>query len=220
MRIENKNIIFLHPAKTGGSSIERALAYNFLVDYKFGDWKQADRKHLLGMDALLFRQQKIDPSITYNGGIYLQHIDLKGLSLLEIDYKRYSTCTSVRNPYTRLCSCFFYNAKDRVFDSFEDFVFNGLEKIVQSSIQNKTALNHFAPQYMYCEDSDGYTVNNVVRQENLNADVKALWGINVTERIAETSRGRGNYMDMYSAKTKDVVYQLYKEDFRLLGYKK
>jgi len=27
-------------------------------------------------------------------------------------------------------------------------------------------------------------------------------------------------MDMYSAKTKDVVYQLYKEDFRLLGYKK
>ncbi len=218
MRIENKNIIFLHPAKTGGSSIERALAYNFLVDYKFGDWKQADREHLLGMDRNLFRQQKIDPSITYKGGIYLQHIDLKGLSLLEIDYKGYSTCTSVRNPYTRLCSCFFYNAKDRQFKSFEDFVFNGLEQHIEASLENKVALNHFAPQYMYCEDAHGYMVNNVVRQENLNKEVKKLWGIDVTDRIAETSKGRGNYMDMYSAKTKDVVYNVYKEDFRLLGY--
>lgn len=219
MRIENKKLIFLHPAKTGGTSVERALARNFLKDYKF-DWKSSDREHLFGMDKFLFRQQKIDPSIEYKSAVYLQHIDLKGLSLLEIDYRGYFTCTSVRNPYTRLCSCFFYNGKDRQFKSFEDFVLNGLEKHIEVSLKNKSAINHFAPQHMYCEDTHGYMVNNVVRQENLNKEVKKLWGIDVTDRIAETSKGRGNYMDMYSAKTKDIVYQLYKEDFRLLGYKK
>jgi hypothetical protein len=200
MKIESEKIILLHPGKTGGTSVEHALKEKYLATKKL-NVKQADFD-------LMFGYSKKD-------NLYLQHADLRFYKKKDIDFKEYTTITTARNPYDRLVSCYYYNGKDKKF-SFEDFIVNQLPNHIENN--KYYAINHFCPQIYFCKLGD-YEVNNIIRLESFQEDLKK---INLTSKFhySKTVSRSKNYQEYYNQKTKDLVYELYKEDFEYLNYEK
>lgn len=225
MKIESEKIIYLHPAKTGGTSIEQTFKQAYLQDTEL-NWRQPNLDIMYGLisraksDFFGELQDKANMKIP---SMYLQHACLNFYDLLEIDFHNYRTCCSVRNPYTRLVSVFFYNAKmrRRTSEDFPTFVTDFLAKEVAKQESLGIANAHVAPQYMFVKHGD-YVVNHVIRQESLNTEFKRLFGLDVvSDSLNATSKQKGapkDYMGLYDQKLKDIVYNVYKEDFRLLGY--
>ena len=206
MKIDSHKIILLHPGKTGGTSIEHTLRDLYLgKDFKLIS-NIANRDIMFGFDKEL--------------KIYLQHACLTSYSKLNIQYKSYKTITTVRRPYERIFSCYYYNGKSK-YMTFEDFVTKELEKCYYASINTGYAIGHFSPQYFYI-DNNGYSVTNLVRLENFKEDCYKVGIGDVKYHLSKTvgTSNYKNYLDAYSNKTKDIVYSLYKQDFKLCGYKK
>ena len=203
MKIENKKIILLHPGKTGGTSLEHTLRDTYLPDKKLIA-KVADRDIMFGLDK------------EYR--IYLQHADLRLYKILDIPFDKYQTITTVRRPYERILSCYYYNGKSKKH-TFEEFVTHHLEEHRNVNMRKRFSVSHFSPQHFYT-NLDSYKVDHVLRQENLNDEAKDI-GIKVKYKHSKTISTKNiNPMDMYNNKTKDIVYNLYKEDFELFGYEK
>ena len=203
MKIDSEKIILLHPGKTGGTSLEHTLKDSYLPDIKLIA-KNADRDIMFGLDK--------------EYGLYLQHADLRLYKILNIPYDEYTTIATVRRPYERILSCYYYNGKSKKF-SFEDFVVNHLESHIRPNFRRQYSVSHFSPQHFYT-NLDSYKVDHILRQENLNDEAKDI-GIKVKYKHSKTISTKNiNPMDMYNNKTKDIVYNLYKEDFELFGYEK
>lgn len=195
MKIESEKIIFLHPGKTGGTSIEFALRDVYIPGYNF-DSHSPDFDVMFGYDKL--------------NKIFLQHANLHIFDKFNIDYRDYNVAVSVRRPYERIVSCYFYNGKDKKYD-FDTFIKSELEKL-----SNNKIVNHFTPQHTYFKNKF-----HVIKLENFNQDTMSF-GIDVRYHYAKTVKTKNiKYrMSMYSQKTKDIVYNIYKEDFLLFEYKK
>ena len=199
MIIESQKIILLHPGKTGGTSVEHSLKDLFLKTEKLIA-NEEDLKIMFGFS------QKYK--------FYLQHADLRFYkNQLNTKLENYKTITTVRNPYDRLVSCYYYNGKSKLF-SFEEFITDHLEKHI---LCNKSySVNHFSPQIYFCKIND-YTVNHIIKLENFKKDLEET-GINVSYHYSKTLSRDKDYQKYYNQKTKDLVYQLYKEDFEYLNY--
>lgn len=207
MKIDSAKIILLHPGKTGGTSIEHTLRDMYFPKKKLIA-RESDRDLMFGFDKEL--------------KIYLQHACLTTYKRLEIPINEYKTIATIRRPYERILSCYFYNGKSKNF-TFEEFVTKDLERCYTVNIEKSYAVNHFSPQYYYTNYniSENYTVDHIIKLENFKEDCKSA-GIDVQyhySRTAGTQKYK-NYMDAYNQKTKDIVYSLYKDDFLLLGYNK
>lgn len=199
MIIESQKTILLHPGKTGGTSVEHTFKDLFFKNKKLIA-KEEDLNMMFGFS----KKYKI----------YLQHADLRFYkNELNIELENYKTITTVRNPYDRLVSCYFYNGKSKHF-SFEEFVVEHLEKHILSN--KKYAVNHFCPQMSFCKIND-YTVSHIVKLENFKKDLEDI-GINVNYNYSKTVSRDKNYQEYYNQKTKDIVFNLYKEDFLNLDY--
>ena len=199
MKIDSAKIILLHPGKTGGTSIEHTLRDIYLPGKKLIA-KEQDRDIMFGLDK------------QYN--CYLQHADLRLYDILTIPYKDYQTICTVRRPYERILSCYYYNAKNKT-DDFRTFITKKLPEMFNSISSQKYSKTHFSPQYTFFKN-----VDYIVKLENFTDDCKKA-GIEVKYHYSKTigMKQHDNPMDIYDKEMKDIVYQLYKEDFRLLGYK-
>ena len=227
MIIPNQNLIYFHPAKTGGTSIEHTLKKAYLGNTSL-NWREPSLKIMYGLlsrsKSDVFKKIQEEHSIRIPP-LYLQHACINFYNLLRIDFHKYTTCCSVRHPYTRLVSIFLYNAKmrRRTSEDFTTFVTDFLAKEVEKQESLGISHSHIAPQYMYVKHND-YVVNHVIRQESLNSEFKRLFGLDIiSNHLNSTSTRKGSpndYMSLYDQKTKDVVYNVYKEDFSILGYKK
>ena len=205
MKIDDAKIILLHPGKTGGTSIEHTLRDKYL----------GKEKKLIAIKE----NQDIMFGFSKTFKLYLQHACLRLYSLLNIPFKEYKTITTVRRPYERILSCYFYNGKDKRF-TFEEFVTTKLEQHYDINIINKHAKNHFSPQHYFTHHED-YIVDHIIRLENFQDDCLKI-GLEVSYNYSKTkgtSRYK-DYMDAYNQKTKDIVYNLYKEDFERYDYNK
>lgn len=204
MKIDSENIILLHPGKTGGTSIEHTLRDMYIPKVTL-DSKKANRNIMFGLDK------------EYQ--CYLQHADLNLYRMLNINYRNYKTITTIRRPYERILSCYFYNGKSKKF-TFEEFVTNHLESCLYASLRKEYAVSHFAPQFFYT-NIDDYSVKHIIKLENFKEDCMNA-GLDVKYHYSQTTGTKkyNNYLDAYIQKTKDIVYDLYKEDFKLYGYKK
>lgn len=204
MKIDSAKIIILHPGKTGGTSVEHTLCKEYLPDLKLNTMlinKQSDRDLMFGMDK------------EYR--LFLQHADSRLYDILNIPLQSYKTLCTVRRPYERILSCYFYNGKDKRH-SFENFITNHLEHHMVSSQKSGYSRGHFGPQYHYFR-----CANHIIKLENIKEDCASL-GIDLKFHFSKTkgTKKYSNYLDAYTQKTKDIVYNLYKEDFIELGYDK
>lgn len=204
MKIETPKIILFHPGKTGGTSIEHTLKNLYLPEVNLIA-KEQNREIMFGMD----KEYKC----------YLQHGDIRLYEKMNIPYQTYKTITTVRRPYERILSCYFYNGKSKRF-TFEEFITKELEKCFNSSISRGYSVSHFSPQYTFAYH-ESYEVDHIIYLENFKDDC-AKAGLDVKYHYSKTAGPKqySNYMDAYNQKTKDIVYSIYKEDFKLYGYEK
>lgn len=200
MKIENPKIIYLHPAKTGGTSIEHALEEKYLGT-KNNFHKNPKHTNLENMFGI---HKKYG---------YLQHADLRVYRDIEIDLSQYFTMVSIRNPYHRVLSAYFYTGKNKQF-TFEEYIIEKLEHDV--ALNKDQYKNQFCPQIYYYELED-FRVEYIVRLES----VRLPFGLQMPKNhFGKTvaSVQYPNKMDAYTKKTKDIVYELYQKDFEVFGY--
>ena len=154
-------------------------------------------------------------------------------------YTRYYPCrrkirTIVRNPYDRAVSAYFFMKKGgfrnneqyrdlvRIYSTFEEWVLNGF----------KVEYLHWSKKYFQMEptimqsdwllDDGGNMIidmNNIGRFENLIADAKRLFDIDLD--IHNNATDHLPWQEYYKNQAvTEKIYTLYRKDFELLGYSK
>ncbi|RME34235.1 MAG: hypothetical protein D6794_10770 [Deltaproteobacteria bacterium] len=142
----------------------------------------------------------------------------------------YFKFTFVRNPYSRLLSAFQYmqkggrNEKDKKwaekhmkFSSFEDFVLNGISRF---EIINYL---HFRPQVSFLIDDRGeLKVDFIGRFETLEEDFNKIKNrVKPQAKLPHLNRSSTTTKDWkarYTPEMIEVVNDLYRFDFEVLGY--
>jgi hypothetical protein len=195
----NREFIFIHIPKTGGTSIE----------YKLN----------LG---------HIENGFEIKDNIAYQHSDCNYYKSLfgEEKFNKYLKFTIVRNPYTRIISDFFYLPLENVGfkgnQTFDDFL-EYIEVVIKNNNFNENLYsNHFKPQYMYiCDNNYSIKVDKLFYFEKYHEiDEFLLKNFDITDQNIYL---KGNYKKNDIILTdiqKEKVYKLYKKDFDIFGYDK
>lgn len=140
--------------------------------------------------------------------------------------------TIVRNPYSRLLSAYSFLSKggmgkyrfDREFskvlskyEDVNDFVVGWLAKN-----NNYMSYIHFIPQADFlCDAGGNLIVDRVGKIESLDEFVESInsdWGLSLRPKRLNISRTQGQGELELSKEAIDVINEIYKKDFELLGY--
>lgn len=150
-----------------------------------------------------------------------------------VKYNKYFKFCFVRNPYTRVVSCYINKFKDknpmskifihctkgfRLNMSFEEFV------RVISEVPDEKADGHFRSQHTFVMKNDKLLVDYIGKFENLKKDInfiKKKLGLPKKFKLPNLNRSDNyDYRDFYDEETKDLVSRRYKKDFEVFGYEK
>lgn len=202
MIFHSGKIVFFHPGKTGGTSIEVALAKKYLnKEFSQLNARAADYNIMYGF----CKKNKI----------YLHHADVRFYEINNIHIPQdYNCIVSVRRPYEKILSAYYYNSWDKKLN-FKNFVSNKLEKLYNQN--TKYAINHFCSQIHYLNSN-----SIIIQLENIYQDCETI-DINLPQRKYAQTKANSiykNYLDAYDTNMKDIVYNLYKEDFQNFSYNK
>lgn len=193
----NSRIMFIHLPKTGGTSIKMTNTIKNLY--------------------------------------YIGHNDRYGKYKFLKDYDKnllnecFKFCF-VRNPYDRLVSTFFYlqiskyeeDKKDaeKFINKYEDFKSFVLNQLTKSETFEQI---HLRPLYTWiCDDNYNLIPNFIGKVENYNNDIRTInkiTGLNIPIKHINKSEHK-HYSEYYDDEIKEIVYNIYKKDFELFGYKK
>lgn len=149
-------------------------------------------------------------------------------------YDDYYKFTFIRNPFERMFSCYInrYHAPEQWIgkkNAYKYYLFgymkkdNGFDEFARKSckIPNWLMDKHLKPQYLLIYDKGGsILVDFVGRYENLIEDWKVVQkNLGFKNLLHLNQSKKKNWMDFYTKELADIVYQRYKNDFELLGYK-
>ena len=156
--------------------------------------------------------------------IYIEH-----QTALSHEYKKQKMkkVTIVRNPYERCLSAYLFLKKGGMkndtdinyqemitkYQNFKEFL-RDLKGLMHEII-------HFIPQHKFIEDESGILVDHILHLENIESDVKQLCNkmkIDTCSIRKENTNKHKHYKTYYDKESQNIVYNLYKRDFELLGY--
>ena len=192
-----KKCIFIHIPKTGGTSIEQ-----FIKDY--------DKNNLLFIGVRNNRS--------------LQH--LTGFQLMKLIpniYKKYYKFSIVRNPYDKLLSEYYWNPSNIGYKSGKskkDFLKKVSEIIKNKKYYDDIYNDHLIPQYYFIFYKNKLIVNELFKYEDLE------WVSNYLKKKLKIFRNFPylNKNDIekegWTEEEKEIIYDLYKDDFLYFGYTK
>lgn len=139
--------------------------------------------------------------------------------------------TSVRNPYSRLVSAYFYLKKGgrdtpldlgyqkvlEPYNTFESFV-----KHLKEKPELIDTIIHLEPQINFIFDDDlGFLVDDILYTESLAEDYFVLcekYSDICNELVEKNTTKHDDYTKYYTPELQDIVYNIYKDDFQKLGY--
>ena len=216
--IPQLNAIFIHIPKTAGTSIEKVL-----IDYP--------------LDRVQFKAdlQKWWGNLNTDKGTY--ELDHSTFAYLENNCKNYNPhffkfCV-VRNPYSRLVSEFHHCKKlgSRFvknltnFKSFVYFIRDNFDYILKNEEEKHHLISHYLPQNKFIYVNNDCKMDLVMKFENINEDWQILCKkININRKLIKddkySSGKKYNYKDYYDDELRNIVYNLYKDDFELFHYSK
>lgn len=193
-----KKCIFIHIPKTAGTSIEQFIRDN-------------------GSNNLLF--------IGVRNNRSLQHLTAYELKMMiPYIYKQYYKFSIVRNPYDKLLSEYYWNPSINIGykngKSKKDFLKNVIEIVQNKKYFNDIYNDHFIPQYNFLFYKNKLLVNQLFKYEDLE------WVSNFLKKKLKIKRNfpylnKNNIeKEGWDDDEKEIIYNLYKNDFLYFGYQK
>ena len=199
----NKNLIFIHIPKTGGTTVENYMRAidKPILQCGYGKFKNVVFQH-------------------FNYKDYIKFFGNKG-------YNKFSKFSIVRNPYDRLISEYYW-VKSKLNIGFKsnktfDFFLNEVEDIVNNKKYDLTIYhNHFIPQCEFiCDNSDKIMVNKLFKFEEFPKIINFLNKKSYNLRKKKNFNvSKNNKKIILNNTQKNKIYELYKKDFEIFEYEK
>lgn len=224
----DSQLLFLHPTKTGGSTVEHCLmqalkdsvAPHRLASLQYLNDDSHHEHHDIKKQLMFGNYQDAEiPRVS------LQHacMGIARKVLGEAVFDRARKVAIVRNPYHRIVSLFFYYGFDRD-STLSAFVHDRLPLFARAS--SKLAINLAAKQTLYTHRDGAPAVDLVLRLERLEESLAQLSEFlevplrydGTRLRKSSASLTFTDYLDAYDEQSLAIVQELYADDFELLGY--
>ena len=202
--------IYIHIARTAGTSIERALGL-------FHDWRIENRTAMFG----LIESADLRERVSVSG--FLQHASAREvLALLPSECTNYFSFSFVRNPWDRMVSIFHHKDPHMVMHaaaagidiqslSFDQFL---------DRARSITHV-HLLPQARFiCDERGRCLVDFLGRFECLEQDFAAVSArIRINVKLSRHNRSaHEEYRRYYNDERRRLVAELYREDIEAFGY--
>ncbi len=208
----SKKIIFIHIPKTGGTSIEKMFwPYSF----------QNNEKNLRRGFINKYHNQY------QTGG--LQHLTASNIkkAVGQDVFNEFSKFSVIRNPYDKIISQFSYMKKRKDLRDFIEMDINTPFKEYLALI-TKTEHVQWMPQYKFLfDENDQAQCDNIIHFENMNEELSmTMKKLKIDKRFIFFDRKiphlnksiRKTSIEDFDKETKEIIYNLYKEDFNKFGY--
>tara|TARA_B100001248_G_C27393062_1_gene463621 strand:+ start:961 stop:1581 length:621 start_codon:yes stop_codon:yes gene_type:complete len=197
---KQKNILFIHIPKTGGTVIENAL-------------KKETKQTLYG--------NKNNWNEPYRG-ISPQHLFyntiFKNKRILNVDFQNIKVFSVVRNPYDRIVSDLFWNKL--IEPTFTAKEVNNVIRNIYFGKCKKNLDNHNVPQYKFVTDENSELIKSIkiLKTETLNESNNTLneflgFNINIFQKNVNK-----NYREYLNKESISIINEKYKKDFELFDY--
>ena len=214
--LHNHKAIFIHIPKAGGTSIEELLC-----DFPLF-------KHLLINKYNWYGNIK-NNEISYE-------LDHSTMAYLKNNCKyfdnTYYSFTIVRNPYARLVSEYHYCKYQytrliKNTNSFKEFILEikeNFDYIKKNKEKKHLYVSHYLPQYMFTHNyKKKKIVDDIFKLENIQNEWKIICNkLQINLDLIKTEKNatqfKYNYEEYYDDELKNIVYDLYKDDFEIFNY--
>jgi len=205
-----KNYLFVHIPKTGGTTIGQNLSSSNLYG-NIGGWR---------------------------GGPYMGHFSLKDIeSISEAegdDYDNLIKFVTIRNPWSWYVSWYHFLKKHAFVDS--DFieertlVNKSFDKFIKSIFEKRSELvftngGKNTPKYQqmidWITDSKGNTVEHIIKMESIKEEPNILKkiGLDITLSGHERKSKHNHYSSYYNDDLIQIVESMHKDDIDIFKYK-
>lgn len=197
-----KNILFIHIPKTGGSVIEDKIKVKYNQSFWCGN---PNRNSILPPPYNNVSPQHLSYSL------FLKHKER-----LNMNFDNIKVFSVVRNPYDRIISDLFWYRlirgdfnKDQVYD------------VIKNNYLNRTNLdNHNIPQYTFVTNDKCELFKNIkiFKTETLNEsneELNKFLGFDINIKKKSVNKDYSKYLN---EKSISLINEFYKKDFEIFGY--
>lgn len=195
---KNKNLLFIHIPKTGGTSITKAI-YDLSI---------LSTIHRSSFDS---PYNKISPHHQFYTTLYQYR------NKLNINFDNIKIFSVVRNPYDRIISDLLWHQLIK-----HDFTDKQVYDVIKNNYLNRNDLdNHNQPQYKFITDENSILIKNIkiFKTEKLNEsndELNKFLGFDINIKKTRVNKDYSRYLNKDCI---SLINEFYKKDFELFNYK-
>ena len=212
MVFHDYKLIFVHIPKTGGSSIEHALAESLGIEL---DVTVDDKDLFTGWDDVNY--------------IWRQHATIEEVNdLYEGELKDYISVAFTRNSWSRAVSDFLWlshelNISESEFVDYLTEEGKFKEALDCNSKQSSKRYDHIQPQSEFITINNQPAVDYIGSFENIQHDFDVMCELIGVDDVELPHHKKGEYdkscVEYYDDETKQLVAEKYAKDIECFGYK-